>query len=482
MLSKLSVLKERFFPIHKNESIKFILLSSICFLVCMNYTILRNLKETLIITNPDLGIYVVPFLRTWVLAPIMLLSVKAYAIFSSRFPQPKVFYLLISFFLLYFLLYVYLLLPYEEVLRLDWVANWLSPIYKPFTKPIAEIIRFWIHSLYYCLSEIWGSMVVLILFWGTSNRLTTMEQAKRFYAPMIFITNFSGIISSQVSISVSSSSIKWLFFSTLDKWQATLSTLTLFVCIATLLVMFLFYCLHRICIPTSVVPTFSKEEMTLAKMIDTIRKNRKFWSLAIMVAAYFFSTGILELIWKHYLFKIYSDANRFNDFLNQTTSYIGIFSTLIAFFITGDLIRRFEWKISALITPALLLIPLVLMLINSFFGVNDPLFLKIGTIGGAIYYCVNRICKFTFFDLSKEIASIEFSYSEQIKAKAVLDGLLPKMAKMSESLFLQFMLILFSSFGSIIVPVLLFMLGIHLIWAFSFSPRKKFGILKETSL
>lgn len=478
---KLGWIKNKFFPIHRHESLKFILLSCICLLICMNYNILRNLKETLIITNPDMGIYVIPFLRTWMLMPIMLIFVKAYASMSARYRQNKVFYCLIAAFTIYFFLFIYVLLPNETFFRLDRLANSISPLYPSMTKPISEMIRHWSFSLYYCLSEVWGTVVVLILFWGTSNRLNTIEQAKRFYAPMIFITNFAGIFSAQISLFVSNGAFKWTLFPHLDSWKATLSTLTLFVCLATLLVIYLFYKLHQKSEIVRFEEPVSKEGMNLMEILRMIRANRKFWPLAVMVFAYFFSTGILELIWKHYLLQTCTDSREFNDILNTATSYIGLFSTLIALFATGDLIRRFDWRVSALVTPILLMIPLAILLINSFFETSHAECLRVGSIAGAAYYCVNRICKFTFFDLSKEIATVEFSYAEQIKAKAVLDGIFPKVAKTGESLFLQFMFILFSGFGSAIIPILIVVAAIHLIWAVSIPKRLKLGYLKKSA-
>jgi AAA family ATP:ADP antiporter len=198
-----------------------------------------------------------------------------------------------------------------------------------------------------------------------------------------------------------------------------------------------------------------------------------------MISAYFFSTGILDLVWKYYLYKVCPDSNQFNDFLNQTTGYIGIISTLLALFVTGNLIRKFNWTVIALITPVLLLIPLTVLFVNGLIGETNPLYYKIGSIAGACYYCMNRICKYTFFDPSKEIACVEFSYSEQIKAKTVLDGIVPKMAKITEATVLQFMLILFSSFGSLIPSILVILLAAHLVWMLTIPIWSKRLFVKE---
>ncbi|PHU05404.1 ADP,ATP carrier protein 1, chloroplastic [Capsicum chinense] len=35
--------------------------------------------------------------------------------------------------------------------------------------------------LFYVMAELWGSVVVSVLFWGFSNQITTVDEAKRFY-------------------------------------------------------------------------------------------------------------------------------------------------------------------------------------------------------------------------------------------------------------------------------------------------------------
>ena len=49
-----------------------------------------------------------------------------------------------------------------------------------FAGPIA-IIRNWTYCLFYVMAELWGSVVVSVLFWGFANQITTVDEAKQFY-------------------------------------------------------------------------------------------------------------------------------------------------------------------------------------------------------------------------------------------------------------------------------------------------------------
>lgn len=459
------------FSFKADELIKLFVLCAIFFFICLNNHILRNLKETLVITNPELGINAIPFIKTWVVLPVVLLFVKGYIALSARFNQAKVTYMILSAILLYYIIFIFVLYPNEESFRLNLPGDWIA--FKTHFYTFGEIIRHWSLSLYYCMSEIWGTIVMMILFWGTCNRSTNLEQAKRFYSPILFVSNLSGFVSAQLSLACSQGSMKYFFFPALANWKATLSTLTLFVSFATAIILGLFYVLNTYVIKGSDSrgslqhDPLDNKSMSLIAILRYIASNMKFRPLAFMIFAYYFCCGIVELIMKHYIYTLYADSNDFNDVLNRMTIYISLASTFVTAFITGSLIRRFSWGISALITPILLLIPLSILLLNSFFQTDAAIALVVSTFVCGVYFMLSRICKFSFFDLSKEIACVEFSYEEQIKSKSVLDGVIPKFAKTIESLFLQLLLIIFTDFDLIIPMVLLVIFVMHLFWVSS---------------
>lgn len=47
-----------------------------------------------------------------------------------------------------------------------------------FAAPLA-IIRNWTYALFYTMAELWGSVVVSLLFWGFANEVTKVEEAKK---------------------------------------------------------------------------------------------------------------------------------------------------------------------------------------------------------------------------------------------------------------------------------------------------------------
>lgn len=461
------------FPIHRNEYIKFFLLASICFLVCTNYTLLRNVKETLVITNPKMGLQMVPFLRTWMLMPFMLFFVKMYAFLSARHNQAQVCYSLLSIFLIFFLLFTFILYPYQEFFQLNQLGDWISSWPIPLSEQLASMFRYWIFSIYYCLSEVWGTLVILILFWGISNRSNTVDEARRFYSPILLITNVSGLFASQISLFFSKSPLKKILFPNQHIWGSTLLSITLCVCLFTIVIFILFYVFFQKFTKNPTESSLkekaaSKEEMTLTNILRTMIYDKMFLLLSIVVFSYFFTSAMMEMIWKYSLQQLYPNSNDFNDYLNRCTMYVSLISAFLALSVTGNLIQKFSWKVNALITPILLSIPLILIIYSLFY----PIELHYQVFFGALYYCLNRICKFTFFDLTKEVAIVEFSPLKQIKIKTAMDGLVPKLAKTSESILLQVFLILFHSFALMIPAVMAIVLVVHVLWIYSSAEIK----------
>lgn len=46
-------------------------------------------------------------------------------------------------------------------------------------QPLIAIFRNWTYALFYTLANLWGSVVVSLLFWGFANEITTVEEAKK---------------------------------------------------------------------------------------------------------------------------------------------------------------------------------------------------------------------------------------------------------------------------------------------------------------
>lgn len=61
-----------------------------------------------------------------------------------------------------------------------------------------SIIRNWTFCLFYVMAELWGSVVVSVLFWGFSNQIMTTDEAESFYPLFGLMANVALVFSGRV--------------------------------------------------------------------------------------------------------------------------------------------------------------------------------------------------------------------------------------------------------------------------------------------
>ena len=95
-----------------------------------------------------------------------------------------------------------------------------------FAAPLA-IIRNWTYALFYTMAELWGSVVVSLLFWGFANEVTKVEEAKKYYPLFGLGANVALIFSGQYVRFVSSlrRAAQATASAAVDPWQTSLNWL-----------------------------------------------------------------------------------------------------------------------------------------------------------------------------------------------------------------------------------------------------------------
>lgn len=118
-----------------------------------------------------------------------------YSNLCDRMEQRNVFYACVIPFLLFFASFALIIYPNNGFLHphalVDKIANILPP---GFSAPLA-IVRNWSFAMFYVLAEMWGSVVVSLLFWGFANEVTTVDEAKKYCTcgdcPFVFLCTTS---------------------------------------------------------------------------------------------------------------------------------------------------------------------------------------------------------------------------------------------------------------------------------------------------
>ncbi len=81
---------------------KLLPLGAMLFFILFNYTILRDTKDVLVVTAPNSGAEIIPFLKTYVNLPSALGFTVLYSYLCNKMSNANVFYVLMSSFLAFF--------------------------------------------------------------------------------------------------------------------------------------------------------------------------------------------------------------------------------------------------------------------------------------------------------------------------------------------------------------------------------------------
>jgi len=472
-----------FWPIHRFEVKKFLPLLLIYGLICLNYGILKAAKDSLVITAPGSGAEAIPFIKVWVILPMALLVTYLFTRLFNRFSQEKVFYIMITSFLAFFLVFTFILYPARDLIHPNNAADKLQLMLPQGFKGLISIFRNWSYALFYVMSELWGTAIMAVLFWSFTNEITTVKEAKRFYGILSVGANVASMCSGQITILLSTQVFDLAFLFGSDRWGQSLSLVTSIVTLAGILTMGLFRWYHRSVVNKD--PSLLKAQTHHAEQKKTIkmgmRKNFAYLSkskylicIAILVIGFNIAINMVEIVWKDQIKALYPDPNEFNAYMGKVLFAIGCLSTFIGLFLCSNLIRRFGWTFSALITPVALLITGVFFFAVIFYKEN-PLLIKwtailgmtplaLGVFFGTVQNVLSRACKFTVFDATKEIAFIPLNPESKIKGKAAIDGVGSRIGKSGGSIVHGGLLMVFGSVSLSAPFVGLILLGVAAVW------------------
>ena len=238
-------LRSFLWPIHNGELKTFIPTLLIFFLVGLNYNILRVTKDSLVITAPSSGAEALPFLKVWAIVPIAFLFTFIFTRISNRFHREKVFYGMMSIFILYFILFAFVLFPFRDSLHPHQFADSIQAYLPLGCKGMIAVFRNWTFTSFYVMAEMWSTIIMTILAWGFVNEVTSVTVAKRFYGLFGIAINFSsitaGIVTAKLSQHVFNPSIP---FGT-DGWGQSVFLINGTIILCGLLTILCFRYIHK---------------------------------------------------------------------------------------------------------------------------------------------------------------------------------------------------------------------------------------------
>ncbi|MGA8164041.1 MAG: Npt1/Npt2 family nucleotide transporter [Waddliaceae bacterium] len=490
-------IRQFLWPIHRHEMKKLIPMLLIFFLVHFSYNILRTLKDTLIVTAKCSGVEAIAFIKVWVMFPGAILMTFLFTRLSNRFSRETVFYVMMSIFLLTFFLFGFFLYPLRESIHPHAFADFLQEMLPAGCKGFIAMFRNWTFTLFYGMSELWGNIIIFVLFWGFANEITTINEAKRFYGLLGFGANLSGVIAGLISVFISRRAFNPHLPFGETGWEQSLVLLISLVILSGVLSLGLFRWLNRKFLLSShnELKKFDennaiKGKLSLRKNFAYLLKSNYLIYIALIVISYSVVINLIELVWKDRMKALYPSPSDYNLYFNQVSMIIGITATLASLFLSGNVLRKYGWTFTAMLTPLIVLFT-SLVFFGLFFtekhlpGPAAALFgftpLMLIVLSGSIQNIFSRAAKYTVFDITKEVAFVPLTTESKLKGKAAIDGVCNRLGKCGGSVIhtgLLFMCTTFTVSAPYVMVMIIVVIGI---WMLSIRfLGKEFDLLSGT--
>jgi len=442
--------KEWLWPVEKHELSKLLPLLMIKFCFSFVYTLLFATKDTVIVTSAGSGAEVIPLLKGGVVLIFAFLITLAYAKGSDIFSKKTLFYVSTIPFLVFFGLYGFFLFPNSSWLCPHQTADWLVTVVGESHQHWAAVFRYWMHAAFFVVAELWGSLMIVFLFWSFANQICSVKEAGKFYTLFAAAGNLGVIIASPLI---------WYCTKVLNHgdYQIAVRDLMVTAMLLTLIIMGLYWWINRYVfdVDQSTVSSYKKKERpSLKESLRTIFQSRSVGLIALMVVGYGLSVNLVEVPWKAALKIRYPDANDYQAYCGIVQGVIGFIAFWLSLLVGGNVLRRLGWYAGAMATPIVLGVCSL-----SFFGVfllgyqngafiSESALMAVVLIG-TVHNVACKSMKYCLFDPSKEMSFIPLSDDEKIKGKAAVDLVGSRFGK-SGSSWIQMGLIEFVGMGSIL--------------------------------
>ena len=474
--------EENFFAKHARKILKpmdglwgrLVPMSLMFYFMAFANSIMDAVKDTLVVTAFG-GAEQIPYLTVYAVLPTSLLFVSLFARLSSKFGREKLFYMAVTFFMCFFALFTGVLYPMRDVLHpYELAATLATTLPRGLAGGIAVFTN-WTYSLFYVAGELWGDVVLSLLFWGLANEITRVSEAGIIY-PLLGIG---------ANVAQACSGLFMKFVTTQwhpagvapeDMWAAKLKlfmTVVMF-CGASIMACHKYICDEARKDPNSAMMEKQRDSKTQSDADKAANKKTKkagllsslmyvFESpevacLAVMAVAQGLSSIIFQVAWKTQLRIYRPDPTSYAAYMGDVQTYSGMVTGI--FMVAAPfLFKNLGWKGTLSVTPQT-----VIALGWVFFGTSiyalrhgqlaqSSAILPWLVLGGAVIYIVERAAKFSLFKPAEEMVYITLDEDSRTKGKAAVDVLGAQIGKTGGS-FMQQGLIF--AYGSIIgaLPVL----------------------------
>lgn len=411
-------------PIHGYELKKFLPMSFLMFFILFVYTMVRDLKDSLVRKLAVCGgSELIPQLKLWFVLPAAVLLVILYTFLLNKFGFKKTFYIMVSSFMAFYAIFVLLLYPnHTSIHANEATVRAMQASWPKFFYWIIPCLTNWSFTLFYVLSELWGTMAISSLFWQFAYQVTMKNEVKRFFGLYAIVGNIGVVLSGGLLKTVSKMG----------------GDAHIYVCVGVCIAfgiatMIMYWYINAVVLkdpklydPTQVKEKKKKEKVGIMDGIKILCKSPYLLMICAIVLCYGIGINFFEVIWKKYTDSMAKGATGVSDMMANLSMLTGIL-TIIASLLGQNILRKTKWRTAALIPASILAlfggIFFVIVLYGEYvsptiFGTS---FVVLAVWFGLVQDALSKSVKYCLFDATKNMAYLPLDEDTRTKGQAAVE-------------------------------------------------------------
>ncbi|WIA35409.1 hypothetical protein OEZ86_003854 [Tetradesmus obliquus] len=415
-------------------------LGMIFFCASFNLTILQSLKDSIMVTAG--GAEVLPFLASCCVLPASVAFFVLYGKLVAHLPEKAVFYAAVTPLLGYYALFAAAIYPIAGSLHpLELMAK-IAPSVPVGLHGLLKVVGNWTYSLFFCMAELWGAVVISVLFWSLANEVCTVDEAKAVYPFMA--------IGANIALVAAGCYIRLVNHTLSTTVAGDTQLLSLRVLIGTVMAMTGAMFAAKAFIDAKVLqpalksadgaaaaaagggaakPAGKKKKSkgSFGEGIAVLKKSPKIRNLALLVMSYGVGHRLFEFAWKGQLRLLYPTVQGYQSVLADVATYTGML-TLASMVVSRLVFQHAGWGVAASVTPAVMGVAGTMFFAGTLLAGLPSLspemaatIAGIGATAGVVTQVFARASKYSLFDPAKEMVYIEMDADEKKQGKAAVD-------------------------------------------------------------
>eukprot|EP01026_Neomeris_dumetosa_P038969 TRINITY_DN3186_c0_g1_i1.p1 TRINITY_DN3186_c0_g1~~TRINITY_DN3186_c0_g1_i1.p1 ORF type:complete len:698 (+),score=78.50 TRINITY_DN3186_c0_g1_i1:139-2232(+) len=392
-------------------------LGSVFFCSTFILTLIQNLRDALVVTCA--GAEALPFLAACILpASVLYFTFYGQLVDILHDTPQNIFYYAIAPLIGFFTLFGFVLYPAASTLHPHQFIQSVSSFVPGGLMGALKCVEYWTLSLFYIMSELWGTVVISLLFWSLANEVCTVEDARSIYPLLGIAANVALVVAGKLLGQIAA------MYPTGDM-VSTVALLTGIVVVASTVMFGLKWMVDNFLVHSEdrKLPKKKKKKGGLMQSLQLLRNSPKSMYLGTLVVSYSLAHRLFEFAWKSSLRSFFSTPAQYSALLADVSVATGT-ATITLMLLGKFVFEKLGWGWAAAAPPVVMMLSGCAFFCLQLFSPScSPQIagMSYALFAGLITQVFAKSCKFSLFDPAKEMVYITMSKEEKSKGKAAID-------------------------------------------------------------